>query len=133
MGFLDSIRARLLSTAIERGSEENNPDLGMLKNLQPNDFIIIDGKSVSIYNEDISVEDIVDFFRARLPFIKVSFNDNVKAFVQDPIENLSLKHMVYVQLTHTLVEFHKAFDEACMRTNEVVNRSMQDDSEETRH
>lgn len=118
MGFLEEVQERL-KLALPEGYTPEEEAQALEDNIYPNDFILMGDEVVSIYSERVGITDIVDYFKGRMPFFRVSFTEEIVSLAERPIDNLTVKHMVYHQLMDNFLKYLKAFDEALSRKHSL--------------
>jgi hypothetical protein len=96
--FWDAIQAKYVFA--NGGDELKESELASLVSTNPiqHDYIITsDGRTVSAYDESVSIRDIFLFFRKRMPTIKFDIREHLFK-PTTPAEAIATKFMVYNQL-----------------------------------
>jgi len=84
------------------------------------DFIERDGKMILIYDEEVTIQDIVSFFKKRMPWVRIILKPELVPSAEDsPNELLMAKSTLYGQLVDLLESTHANFTKAFKKTNSM--------------
>jgi len=115
MSFHHLLSKRFMNTTPE-ASELSEEAQIKLKNcidtsLWPDDFIEVDGKMISIYNQEVTVDSIFEYFKERAPWLRWELKkedlDKLK-----PIDVLAMKYVCFNRLVDMLVDSRAKLTEA---------------------
>lgn len=111
MSFYDLLKSKYLSEVPTDKVEPNSLQKIIETNIWPSDFIEQEGVMKSIYSVDITLQDIFDFFKQRMPWLKFQIN-NQEVLDKNPGELLAVKFVCFHQLAGLLSEVHSNFRKA---------------------
>ena len=114
MSFLKSLMDKYQQQAdgIENDDAPlDNPVSKMLKdNILPADHIVVDDKVVNIYLTDVSLSQIANYFKERLPFIRITVRDDLNYKFENRDELLNAKFVLFSNLAYLLEEVSVKFN-----------------------
>lgn len=111
MSFYDLLKGKYFNEFATDKVEPRELEKIVETNLWPADFIERNGKSESIYSSGVSVVEIFEFFKVRMPWVKLKIN-NPELLEKNPGELLAFKFVVFHQLAGLLSEVHTNFSNA---------------------
>jgi hypothetical protein len=111
MSFFELVKKRYLDNLPTEMVEPKALQKILETNLWPADFIEVDGQKKHIYASDVSITDIFDFFKSRMPWIKIQIN-NESSLLSKPTELMAVKFVCFHQLAGLLSEVHSEFSKA---------------------
>lgn len=83
-------------------------------NVFPLEFIELNGKSVNIYEAGVRIADIIDYFKARIPWGKVVLSGDLTE-VRQADEEAQIKYITFNRLLNIWVEMSDALTSAFKR------------------
>jgi hypothetical protein len=98
--------------------------------LWQDDHIEVEGVTKNIYLSEISILQILDFFKDRMPWLKFKITI-LPSMDKNPVEVLIAKYMIFGQLSGLLSEVHQGFSAAFKR--ETVLEGQINKNEPTTH
>ena len=114
MSFYNFIKAKYLIDLPVDEIASNTVEKMILTNIWPADYIELDEKNVHIYSPEISLMQIFEFFKAKMPWIKIQITDKDMLDAK-PEEALAVKCICFNQLAGLLADVHSKFDQAFER------------------
>jgi len=115
MAFYDLLKSKYLHDVSTEKVEPNTLQKIIETNLWPADYIELRGEIKHIYSDDIKITDIFDFFKARMPWIKIELS-NQDLLEKTPGDIMAVKFLCFHQLAGLLSEVYENFSKAFHRT-----------------
>ena len=118
MAFYDLLKSKYLHDISTEKVEPASLQKVVETNLWPADYIELEGKIRHIYDTDIKISDILEFFKDRMPWIKIQLK-NQELLDKNPEEMMAVKFVCFHQLAGLLSEVHSNFRKAFQRSGLV--------------
>ena len=125
-GLFNSIKERYLKELDTEEVDVSALEKSIVSNLWQNDFIEIDNKIVNIYNPSVKVVQVLEFFKSRMPWIKLQVH-NLEQLEKRPDETLAVKFVCFNQLAGLLADVHTHWRESG-KPQRIVLRERKDDT-----
>jgi hypothetical protein len=116
MAFYDLLKSKYLNDVATDKIEPNSLQKVIETNLWPADYIELEGEMKHIYLPEVKITDIFDFFKARMPWIKLQLN-NQDILEKNPGDMMAVKFVCFHQLAGLLSEVYTNFNRAFQRTS----------------
>jgi len=127
MSFKDDLVRKLFPDLSSEGDEDKLP-LSVRGKLLSSSFalfnhqyIILNGETVSIYDDNVSFDDIILFFKERMPWLKVILRNGKLFDSDDPAKFLMAKSSLFSELSELLEEASLSFTAAFVRPSLAEN------------
>jgi hypothetical protein len=114
MSFYEALKSKYLHDLSVDKVEPEVLEKVIETNIWPSDFIHQNDKVVSIYSPEVTLDNIFDFFKARMPWLKFEIR-NQGLLDSNPGELLAMKFICFHQLAGLLSDVHKNFKRAFQR------------------
>lgn len=111
MSFYDLIKGKYLQDVPIDKVEPNTLQKIIENNIWPSDFIEREGQMKSIYSTEITLTEIFEFFKQRMPWLKFQIN-NQDVLDKNAGELMAVKFLCFHQLAGLLSEVHANFTKA---------------------